>query len=733
MGYQYDKKPMSGELSDYPGTVRLHKVDETKWEAFWDALVREHHYLGYSGQMGARVKYVITLGKQIVGAISFCSAVYRLGPRDEYIGWSDEDRILKLHHLLANNRFLILPWIQIRNLASHVLSKSLRQIREDWESQYEVTPYMVETFVDREKYLGTCYVAANWTYLGVTKGFGRRGKAFEYHGQIKDIYVYVLDRSFAREFRPDLKRLRNGREELEAMINGTPAWYPQILKELGIKADITDRVRQLFATHLERYICYLGSKENRVHFVSMLKGLLSDLERKSIEPIAIAYEGSDKVRNLTNFMGVNKWDDSGMREEYRRDVSGVLAHEDGMINVDESGFPKKGGNSVGVARQYCGRVGKVDNCQIGVFAGYVSQHGYGLIDYELYMPETWFDDEHSTMRKRCGIPSNLKFKTKGIIASDMIREAMESGLYPAKYVGADSVYGSNSDFLDSLPDGMIYFADVKSDQRVFLTRPALVVKPYTGFGRKPSKEFPEFKPCTVKEIAEMEGLPWNDVVLDIGAKGPIITNDKFLRVVEVRDGKPGQDIWLYVRKLTDGRSKYALCNELADAASEDLRKLALMRWTIEQCFQECKEYLGMDHYESRSWNGWRRHMLLCIIAHLFVIKLRTEFNCNLRSPGPAPYIDDPVSLDDYLEAAVDFINNREIAHPSIRAFPDQPQQVLTIGLVRMLVVATFQKVGLLLKDLDYRLYTAAQAFDSHSRNALNRALSNNFGLVPDFE
>ena len=165
MGYRYDKTPMTGELSDYPWTVRLHKVDETKWEAFWDELVREHHYLGYEGQIGGRIKYVVTLGKQIVGAISFCSAAYKLGPRDEYIGWSEDVRLSKLPHLLTNNRFLILPWIRIRNLASHVLSKSLRQLREDWEKQYEVTPYMIETFVDREKYLGTCYIAANWIYL----------------------------------------------------------------------------------------------------------------------------------------------------------------------------------------------------------------------------------------------------------------------------------------------------------------------------------------------------------------------------------------------------------------------------------------------------------------------------------------------------------------------------------------------------------------------------------------
>ena len=723
VNYRYDKTPLCGELSEFPGRVRLHKVDETKWEKFWDELVREHHYLGYEGQMGARIKYIITLGGQIVGAISFSSAAYQLGPRDDYIGWSKEDRLLKLPHLLTNNRFLILPWIQIRNLASHVLSKSLRQLREDWEKQYEITPYMIETFVDREKYFGTCYIAANWTYLGITKGYGRKGNTFEYHGKKKDIYVYIVDRAFAHKYRPDLKRLKNGREELEAMINGTPLWHPAILNEMGITGDFTTQIHQQFAAHLNPYTEYLGNKQNRAHFVAMEKGLLSDLERKSIEPIAIAYEGSEAVRNLTNFMGTNKWDDAGMHEEYRKDISGQFAHEGAMITVDDTGFPKKGRNSVGVARQYCGRTGKIDNCQVGVMTGYVSQQGYGLIDYDLYMPEKWFDEDHADLRKKSGVPKTLKFKTKNAMASDMINKAVNSGLFPAKYVGVDSAYGNDNGFLDALPEGIIYFADIKKDHLVFVGRPNMTVPPYSGKGKKPWKEVPEFPPCSVEEIAEDTALPWNDVVLDIGSKGPIITNDKYLRVTEVRNKAPGKDVWLYVRKLSDGSYKYALCNESADASDEDLRRPALMRWSIEQCFNECKDYLGMDHYESRSWVGWRRHMLLCLIAHLFINKLRIEYSCKPQAPGSAPYIEESVSLEDYLNAAEDMANDRQISHPNIYTMPTRPQQILTIGLVRALIVATFVKIGAVLKDIDYRLRSAAQAFDSHSLCALKNALS----------
>jgi SRSO17 transposase len=429
-------------------------------------------------------------------------------------------------------------------------------------------------------------------------------------------------------------------------------------------------------------------------------------------------------------MGTSKWDNDGMHDEYRKDLSGQLAQKDGMLTIDDTGFPKKGRNSVGVARQYCGRTGKIDNCQVGVLAGSTGPQGYGLIDYELYMPEKWFEEGHAGLRKKCGVPSNLKFRTKNQIATDIILNATDSGLFPAKYVGVDSAYGSDSKFLDSLPDGIIYFADVKKDHMVFTSRPKMAVPPYSGNGRKPWKQAPEFPPRTVKEIAEDTDLPWNDVVLDIGAKGPIITSDKYLPVTEVRDGKPGNDVWLYVRKLSDGSVKYALCNESSDASAEDIRRPALMRWSIEQCFKECKEYLGMDHYESRSWVGWRRHMLLCLIAHLFVIKLRMEYSCKPQSPGSAPYIDEPVSLDDYLGAAVDMINAKDIEHPSISEMPSMSQQVMTIGLIRALINATFVKFGKVLNDVNYYLRTAAQAFDSHTKSALELALFTHLGLLP---
>ena len=727
MSYKYDIAPLYGSLNDYKDTVRLHKVDETKWERFWDELVNANHYLGYDSVIGARVKYIITLGNKIVGAISFCSAVYKLGPRDDYLGWDKITRETMLPNLVNNNRFLLLPWIHINNLASHVLSLSLKRLRGDWEKQYEKTPYMVETFVDHAKYAGTCYKAANWVYLGDTKGYGKIGKDYVYHGQKKGIYVYIMDRKFKRRFKPDIARIKYDEGEMSEMINGTPMWYPSLLKEVGISNDTFEQIRMMMAEHLERFTPFLGRKEHKRHLASMVQGFLSDLERKSIEPVAIAFEGVDGVRNLTNFMGRSKWDNDGMLAEYQESLSEEISDEDAMITGDGTDFPKKGDESVGVARQYCGNLGKVDNCQASVMIGYAGVKGYGLIDYELYMPEQWFDESHAGKRKKGRVPHKLGFRTKNDIMLGMIRKAYESGKFPAKYVGVDSSFGSDSNFLDALPDGLIYFADVRRDQNVFAYMPRVYVPKYLGAGRRPTKKRTILGPPTVKSLIDNPDIPWTQAVLGIGAKGPIFVEDKLLRVVEVRNNLPGKEVWLYARKLEDGAIKYSLCNANANATIDDIRKLANMRWSIEQCFHECKKYLGMDHYESRTWLAWRRHILLTLIAHLFIIKLRIVYSRRPNERGVVPYVNAPVNLDDYIEAYVQFISDMQITHPSIFEMAVLPQQFMTIGLIKKLVSASFPKIGAILEEVNYLLYTAKASFNSHSKAAIEMVYNDKIG------
>jgi SRSO17 transposase len=734
MVYKISKVPMSGDISSYKDDLLLHKVDETKWEKTWDMLVNKYHYLGYESVIGARVKYLVSLGENIVGAISFCSAAYHLGPRDEYMGWDDETRMELLPNLVCNNRFLILPWVTIRNLASKVLSMSLRRLSEDWKKQYEITPYMAETFVDKENYLGTCYKAANWQYLGVTKGYGKIGNSFVYHGRVKDIYVYVMDRQFAKEFKPDIDRvkqiakkrkddnsLKQEKEKITAMMSGIPMWYEELLKKVGIREDFTEKIQPLFTEHMYEYTKLIGRKENKAHLIAMMQGLLGELKRKTIQAIALAYRGVSQVRNLTNFMKRSKWEDDSLKKAYQSDLSNAIGAEDGMITGDECGMPKKGNESVGVARQYCGNTGKVDNCQVGVMVGYVSPLGYGIADYNLYMPKVWCAEDYNAQRKKCGVPLNTKFRTKNEILLDSITKIVETGKFPAKYIGVDSAYGGDSDFLDSLPEGLVYFADVPFDTRVFTSRPETFIPEYSGKGKMPTKSKTEAVPIEVKVIAENPDIPWNAVVLGIGAKGPIITKDKIIPVVETRKGLPGKDVWLYVRRLENGKIKYALCNAPTDAPAEEVRKPALMRWSIEQCFNECKDYLGMDQYETRSWNAWHRHMLLTFIAHLFVIKLRALFSIMPNTPSPTPHIDTPVSFEDYLLADEQMKNNKPIRNPNITTMPSSAQRFLTIGLVCKLINETFIKVGKVLDEVDYLLRQSWCAFTSHSIDRLSKA------------
>jgi hypothetical protein len=189
-----DKTPLAGDIGDFSEPVPFLKVDGTPRESLWEQLVRDDHDLGLDSVIGGRVKYLITIGTRLIGAVSFCSAAHKPGARDQFVGLDEKTRLECLPYLLNNNRFLILPWIHVQNLASHVLSMSLKRVRVDWEKQYYVEPYMVESFVDRSRFNGTSYISANWTYLGVTKGYGRVGKSFVFHGHEKDLFVYVMNR-----------------------------------------------------------------------------------------------------------------------------------------------------------------------------------------------------------------------------------------------------------------------------------------------------------------------------------------------------------------------------------------------------------------------------------------------------------------------------------------------------------------------------------------------------------
>jgi SRSO17 transposase len=630
---QLNQEPMTGTVRDFP-QLRIIRADSHQLESLWDHMVREYHYLGYQKMIGPRVKYLVFTEDRPIAALSYNQASLTLGAREEYIGWDANEKKRLLPHLVNNNRFLILPWVRVKNLASHILSASLKMLKRDWFALYGRTPYMVETFVDLNRNKGICYRASNWDYLGETKGYTKVGNTFVYHGNRKGVYIYFLEKSFLRiteQNRASRSRaLKTADREKLIMMLQTPDWNPTILKDAGITPDSVMKIADILFDHIYQYKTSFSREKQYKHAVCYIKGLLSDLERKSVEPIALRYAETEKeVRNMQYFTQQGAWDDGKMLAIYQADLSKTIidkkAAASAMITFDGSCIPKKGTESVGVARQYCGRLGKVDNCQEGVFAGYTGDKGYGLIATRLYMPGNWFEDDHKERREKCGVPEDLEFKTKPEIASKMLKDIISSGLFPAQWVGVDSTFGSDQDFLDSLPENMFYYADIRKNASFFTSMPEVAVPPYKGKGKEPVLPKPSFPPITAESIANDPSIKWENTYLGEGAKGPIYGDTACIRVIENRNGLPGNEIWLYMRRLSDGSLKFSKSNAPKDTPKSTLDEQAIKRWPIEQCFEECKSQLGMDHCESRSWNSWHRHMLLVFVAHLFVQKLRLQF------------------------------------------------------------------------------------------------------------
>src|ERR671924_1145504 len=217
--------------------------------------------------------------------------------------------------------------------------------------------------------------------------------------------------------------------------------------------------------------CFARS-EARGHCLDYMVGQYRPLPRKSIEPMALAVEGS-RVRSLQRFLSETVWDEEQMRWNSHHLVADELGEPDGVLMFDESGFVKKGKDSAGVARQYCGTLGKVENCQVGVFAGYASRQGYAPVDQRLFLPEVWWTDAYAARRTRGNVPAELTFQSKPQLAAAMLEAIAHEGLLPFKYIVADCLYGNSPTFLDAVDAcvGVTAFVAIPSETRCWLQRP----------------------------------------------------------------------------------------------------------------------------------------------------------------------------------------------------------------------------------------------------------------------
>jgi SRSO17 transposase len=397
-----------------------------------------------------------------------------------------------------------------------------------------------------------------------------------------------------------------------------------------VPSDVEGFIDELWEFQAAFHDCFARS-EPRAHFIDYMVGQYSQLERKSIEPMALRVEGG-AVRGLQRFISDVHWDEEQMLWNYHQLVAEELGDPDGILMFDETGFVKKGQDSAGVARQYCGSLGKVENCQVGVFAGYASRQGYALVDKRLFLPEVWFTEAYAARRARCQIPPEVTFQSKPQLAATMLQAIVRGGLLPFKYVLADCLYGNSPDFLDAVDAcvGITTFVAIPSETRCWLQAPRTTDRTYTYRGAVRTKRVvmgPAPAPCTVAALAaSLPASSWYQRMVSEGTKGPITYAFARQRVTLCKEGLPDRTVWLVIKRTlgTTPTYSYYISNAPVSMPLRTFVWLSGIRWAIEQCFEEGKTELGMDHYEVRKYPGWHHHMLTTMLAHFFLwhLKLR---------------------------------------------------------------------------------------------------------------
>lgn len=428
---------------------------------------------------------------------------------------------------------------------------------------------------------------------------------------------------------------------------------PEAPPLVALMPEDLDGVAEELAAYQARFAPLFARREQREWAAVYLRGLLlADVPRKNVEALALRLfgagpEAARRVRALQQFIGEGAWDDDVILAAHRRWVEETLGEEDGVLIVDGSDVPKRGRHSVGVAPQWCGATGKTDNCQAGVYLGYASRRGYTLLDRRLYLPAPWFAEDHRELWQACAIPATVPFRTKAELAAEMVTRVRQERHLRARWLTCDEWYGRNPAFLDRVAaTGLAYLAEVPHDTQVWplrdpasqaaRARPQRWVPPRStsGKGRRPTRErlHPDSPPALRIDVLAQQ-LPadaWQRYRILEGSKGPLVADFAALRAVATRDGLPGPEIWVLVRRPVRDPAdaadppelKIYLSNAPADTPLAELVRVSGLRWPIESCFEESKGELGLDHYELRFWRGWHHHMTLVILAHHFLVRLQ---------------------------------------------------------------------------------------------------------------
>ena len=419
----------------------------------------------------------------------------------------------------------------------------------------------------------------------------------------------------------------------------------QLLEECKIEPPLFGRVLARLQGFMKPFVQTLVRKEQIAHAETLVRGLLSEVEDKNVESIAY-YFGQERMP-LQWFVGVSDWDEQPLREELVRQIGDELGQADGVLVFDPSSFPKSGHSSVGVARQWCGRLGKVENCQVAVYLGYVSGAGHALADTRLYLGKEWTGD-----RKRCdkaGVPKRRRYRTRHQLSLEMLSEHGEQ--LPHSWIAGDDEMGRPYWFRRRLGrDKERYLLAVPSNTliRDLDTEPPA----YSGKGAYPKRPWQRVDQWQGQQSARA----WQRIDVRDGEKGPLVVEAIKTRVVARTDKRQeGHEEVLVVIRYKDRdeqvvKTDYYLSNASGQTALAEFTRAAKAEHRIEECLQRAKSEAGLADYEVRNWKGWQHHQTLSLIAAWFLVTEERRGKKNHpRDYGPADSSGDRVDTSTALQ------------------------------------------------------------------------------------
>ena len=391
-----------------------------------------------------------------------------------------------------------------------------------------------------------------------------------------------------------------------------------LLGEAQVETEMLEGIPGRLEEFVEPFTRSILQAKQRRRAAEFIGGLMSDVERKNAE--SIAYRHDQERKEMQYFLGESQWDHQPLLAELARQVGRDLGRADGVLVFDPSSFPKKGTESVGVQRQWCGRLGKIENCQVGVYLAYVAAQEHALVNTRLYLPREWAKDK--ARRRKCHVPREVKFKTRHELCLDMLGEV--GHLLPHGWIAGDDEMGRSSSFRRELrAREERYLLAVPSNT---LVRDLEAVLPeHDGPGAPRKAPFVRAD----KWRASLPELAWTTVNVRDGEKGPLVVEVTTCRVQAKADGKRvgPEELFVIVRSRDEAgavKHDYYLSNAAADTPRRELARVAKAEHRIEECLQRGKSEVGLADYEVRSWGGWHHHQTLSLVAAWYL-------NCELRS------------------------------------------------------------------------------------------------------